>query len=286
MDPSPYEDNYLVHLCFHYVEKYFSSPPATFYSLAQITRVFYFFIFKSFCSERRKPSLPPPSISVWWKMVPESWGEKAWNRDIWGMWERPWLGKGWGAKWEGGESWPINPADKYFIRDGLKLAWAPEAVSNPVRSRRVQSISRLMETDFSIRTTSSVRVSLYLHVHVHSVWPKAWWLSILGSLFPYEKGWYWQLGAPLLCASRGDLRPWRASMKHEAMPSTELWRDFLLEKLHWSPMTIWVFVWLFSWSPCTLCRNENISSWEAPLEMEKAITYMGAGDSSCTLVWK
>lgn len=27
MDPSPYEDNYLVHLCFHYIEKYFSSSP-------------------------------------------------------------------------------------------------------------------------------------------------------------------------------------------------------------------------------------------------------------------
>lgn len=42
MDPSPYEDNYLVHLCFHYVEKYFFSLPPTFYFLAQITRVLYF----------------------------------------------------------------------------------------------------------------------------------------------------------------------------------------------------------------------------------------------------
>lgn len=33
MDPSPYEDNYLVHLCFHYVEKYFFSlPPQHFIS--------------------------------------------------------------------------------------------------------------------------------------------------------------------------------------------------------------------------------------------------------------
>lgn len=42
VDPSPYEDNYLVHSCFHYVEKYFFllSPKILF--PAQITRVLYF----------------------------------------------------------------------------------------------------------------------------------------------------------------------------------------------------------------------------------------------------
>lgn len=59
MDPSPYEDNYLVHLYFHYVEKYFFfSPAPTFYFLAQTTRVLYFFFFNFLNLLARKGGSP------------------------------------------------------------------------------------------------------------------------------------------------------------------------------------------------------------------------------------
>lgn len=56
MDPSPYEDNYLVHLCFHYVEKYFFSLPPTFYFPSQNTGVLYFLIFNPLAMEEGNPS--------------------------------------------------------------------------------------------------------------------------------------------------------------------------------------------------------------------------------------
>lgn len=59
MDPSPYEDNYLVHLCFHYVEKsFFFSLPPTFYFPSQNTRVLYFLIFNPLATGEGNPKQP------------------------------------------------------------------------------------------------------------------------------------------------------------------------------------------------------------------------------------
>lgn len=72
MDPSPYEDNYLVHLCFHYVEKYFFSLCPTFYFLAQITRDLYFLILNPSATKEGSPSYrhPPLLFDGGWSMNP------------------------------------------------------------------------------------------------------------------------------------------------------------------------------------------------------------------------
>lgn len=62
MDPSPYEDNYLVHLYFHYVEKYFFSlPPNTLFPIPKHKGPL-FFNFQSIGNGRRKSEQPPSSI--------------------------------------------------------------------------------------------------------------------------------------------------------------------------------------------------------------------------------
>jgi len=106
MDPSPYEDNYLVHLCFHYVEKYFFFPPLPNILFPSPNhKSSFFFIFKSTDNERRKPQLPPPSAFVWWEMVHESRGGEAGNGAVCRVWKRPWLGNRRGEKQDGGERW-------------------------------------------------------------------------------------------------------------------------------------------------------------------------------------
>lgn len=83
MDPSPYEDNYLVHLYFHYVEKYFFSlPPNTLFPIPKHEGPL-FFNFQSIGNGRRKSKQPPSSILGWWKCTRESWSREEGNGDVW-----------------------------------------------------------------------------------------------------------------------------------------------------------------------------------------------------------
>lgn len=73
MDPSPYEDNYLVHLCFHYIEKYFSSSPRHNLFPSPNHKGLLVFISHSFGEEGRKPSPPPAPPDGCWSQVLGEW---------------------------------------------------------------------------------------------------------------------------------------------------------------------------------------------------------------------
>lgn len=72
MDPSPYEDNYLVHLYFHYVEKhFFLSPPDILFPGSNHKSPLFFLFFKSVGNESSPSSHRLPLLfDGRWSMNP------------------------------------------------------------------------------------------------------------------------------------------------------------------------------------------------------------------------
>lgn len=123
MDPSPYEDNYLVHLCFHYIEKYFSSPSCHILFSSPHHKGLLAFISQPFGEEGRKPSPPPALSSTPWMLVCECWGNgREWGW-LWNM--EASTGRGWAERRERVVLSPCSCQGKCFNRQ-----WAQSCVSS------------------------------------------------------------------------------------------------------------------------------------------------------------
>lgn len=101
MDPSPYEDNYLVHLYFHYVEKYFFSlPPNTLFPIPKHKGPL-FFNFNPLAMEEGNPSNRHPLFLADGNAPVNPGAERRGMVMFGGM--TPWGGIRQGEKEDGGE---------------------------------------------------------------------------------------------------------------------------------------------------------------------------------------
>lgn len=155
VDPSPYEDNYLVHLCFHYVEKYFFFLSRNILFPAQITRVLYFLFLNPQATKEGSSSYHRSLLLF----------DGRWSTDPgverWGMGTRPRLVS---SRMER-EDQSQHKARHRLSRRKKSPLWLFQLWLN--HSSHQGRVSKPPETAISSRSINSVRLSLYFHVPAH-----------------------------------------------------------------------------------------------------------------------